>query len=236
MQLINPLSQTQLLVTLASLTMVMAQETAPSSSLDAASIVFGVIFLISGLFFLLSGKRLLKLIVFLAGAFLFAYLTFLSANAIITWSTATSGQKLAVYICMGILGFIGGSMATCIWQLGLVILGGLFGSVLGSMLIRTNIISSDSGQTLIVVGFAVVFAILTFIFHNTLYILATSVIGGFLFMAGIDCFARTGFLDFIDNLGKAGAAHEPITAAIWAMLASVFILAAIGSVIQFKTK
>ncbi|KAJ9074720.1 hypothetical protein DSO57_1003775 [Entomophthora muscae] len=165
MQLINPLSQSQFLVTLASLAMVMAQETQPASdSLGAASIVLGIIFLISGLFFLLSGKRLLKLIVFLSGAFLFANLVFLAAKSIITWSTATSTQKLAVYISMAILGFVGGSLASCVWQLGLAILGGCFGSVLGSMLIRTNIISSNGGQTLIVAGFAIAFAILTFIF------------------------------------------------------------------------
>ncbi|KAI0234934.1 hypothetical protein L0F63_007113 [Massospora cicadina] len=220
MQLVNPVfTPTQILVALSSLAMVMAQDGEPSGSLDATSIVFGIIFLIVGLFFLVSGKRLLKLIVFLSGAFLFAYLTFIAANAIITWQTASSGQKLAVYICMGILGFVGGTLAGCVWQLGLAILGGSLGSVLGSMLVRTNVIPGSLGRTGVIIAFAVVFAILTFIFHNVLYIIATSIVG---------------FLEFVNDLHDG--TPTTVTAQVWAMLASVLVLAAIGSAIQFKTR
>lgn len=241
MQLINPIFKpTHLLVALASLAMTMAQDTAPSTppseSLDAVAIVFAVVCLIVGLIFLLAGKRLLKVIVFLSGAILFSYLTFLAASNVIDFQQASSGQKMAVYICMGILGFVGGLLAGCIWQLGLAILGGCFGAVLGSMLIRTNVIPSSAGQTAVVAGFAVGFAILTFIFHNVLYIIATSVVGGFIFMSGVDVFANTGFLGFVDNLGKSGSNLDPVTPKVWAMLASVLVLAFIGSLIQFKTR
>jgi len=216
-------------------TAVFADDSSPSTpQLTTASIIIGIILLIVGLVFTFSGKRILKFIIFLAGALLFAYLTFLSANAIIDLSTATDSQWIGIYCAMGILGLVGGLLATCVWQLGLMILGGAMGVSLGSMLIRTNIISSHTAQLVLLICFAVVFAILTFIFSNVFVIISTSIFGAFVFMSGVDCFAQKGFDNIISNIGKPGVT-EPISGSVWAMLVSVLAIAIIGIIVQFRS-
>ncbi|KAI9294712.1 hypothetical protein K502DRAFT_316610 [Neoconidiobolus thromboides FSU 785] len=206
----------------------------PSAGISVGQIIGGVIFIIVGLIFTFAGNRILKFIIFLAGGALLAYLTFLAANAIVDFNTATDGQKIGIYVAMGVLGLLGGFLAVCIWQLGLALLGGCLGASIGLLINRTNVIPGKTGQIILVVVLAIVFAILTFIFRNVLVIIATAVFGATTFMMGVDYFAKTGFNTLFQNIGQ-GPAPTP-DAKIWAMIGSTIVIAIIGILVQFKTK
>lgn len=102
-------------------------------------------------------------------------------------------QTLVLVISI-IVGLIGGAFLACCWHIGLYFLAALAGYALALWILawkNGGVIESNTGRIILFVVLIVVFVLLTFFFERWMVILATSIVGAYLIIFGIDMFAQT---------------------------------------------
>jgi hypothetical protein len=149
------------------------------------------------------------------------------------------GSRQIVYfaVCF-IAGLVGGFLATCLYKLGLALMGAAIGYIVALLILSLkngSLIESSTGRTIFIIVFAIVGALLMLVIQRHLVIIGTSLSGSYLMLAGIDVFVKTGFAD---NVQISSAAKQLVTSdtssAVYGMIVSMFVIAIIGIVVQYR--
>ncbi|KAF9362987.1 hypothetical protein BGX34_005119 [Mortierella sp. NVP85] len=208
------------------------------SKVSAPAGIAGAFLIIIGLF-LCFGATIAKpklaenFVVFLVGFFFFANFTYITM--------ANVGVKAAVWLLVGplLVGcFLGG--LRMLKRPGKEVLGPIaihcFSLWILSMR-RGGLITSGVAQTIVLVLLDVMGFMFVFLTDAMAAMVGFSMLGAYIFIAGTDFFARSGFLQQADSIinskndydptGRSGGAHS-------AMLSMIAILAIAGFAVQFK--
>jgi len=204
--------------------------------IDTYKWIFGVSMIAGGIFFGFIGLGLFKVALFIvmtiavAGLLLFiCYATFLSSNteAWVGWT------MLGVSVALGL---VAGFLSVKLEKFAAAILAGWGGFLLGVMVSETVLWLAGAAWLMWVINiaFALVFAILGYIFVDHAIVFATSFIGAYMMMKGIGIMAG-GFPNIyvLVNMIEEGAI-DSIDPAFYGYMAGVVVMTVICSVFQWK--
>ncbi|KAL7748459.1 hypothetical protein RI367_006154 [Sorochytrium milnesiophthora] len=211
---------------------------AKNAVLSAGSIVAGVIFIVVGLLFTFWGARLLKVVIFLTGAWIFAAIAWGVLAAIEPAGGWTHGTAIFWGVTI-VAALLGGALLTCLYKVGVFAVGALGGFTLAVWILSLSnggLISGSLGQKIFMAVLAVLGGIAMVMAERPVTRIATSIAGSYGVFFGIDMFARTGFsnaaLGFVGHpsLAQAYTFHG----AVIGMVVGFVVLALIGMFVQFK--
>lgn len=192
--------------------------------------IVGIVAILTGIYFCFFGYRFFKITMFLAGFWLFSNLTYIGMARLGASDTLT----LIIAIIVGLLG---GGLFACCWYFGLYILAALAGYVLALWILALKIgglIEGNVGRAVFIAVLVVAAVILMWVFERLAVVLATSLVGAFLIMFGIDVFAHTGFAVAVQSFLDGGKFPDNVDTKIYIMLVSTLVLAIIGILIQYR--
>ncbi|ORX94155.1 hypothetical protein K493DRAFT_337924 [Basidiobolus meristosporus CBS 931.73] len=225
-----------LLLTLLFSNSVLAQSAVDHAITPQTSII-AIVMIIVGFFFCFFGHRFFKVIIFLAGFVVVGFIAYVICYEISRPDTST---KSTIYLVVAIVaGIVGGCLFMCIWKLGIAAIGALGGFALAMFILsfgNNMLISSKTGGIIFVIVFVVVGIIAIFFLEKHVVIIATAIAGAYMFIVGIDYFIRTGFTEhLIAFLNGYDRSFYHTNGKIYAMLASLAVMALIGIVVQYKS-
>lgn len=177
------------------ITLVSAQQTSSPGEM-ASIIIFGILALVIGLLFTFFGRYLFRTVIFIAGFYFFALLTFtilvnaepMSADGKSQWGS----NRTAIYFgtCFSI-GLVGGLLLSWLWRVGLFILGCLGGFFLAMTIAMAPF--DTIGRNVFIAILTIFGGFLALFLEHHVIIVSTAIAGAFSFAFGVDCFANTGF-------------------------------------------
>ncbi|KAJ3392296.1 hypothetical protein HDU92_008527 [Lobulomyces angularis] len=210
------------------------------SKINPYSTVTAIVLIITGFVLVFFGNRLFKPILFIAGFYIFAVLSFIVLSGIETRSGTLlfgNNRSLIFLIIALVSGILGGLLLTVLWKLGLSAIGGLLGYILAILILSVvngGVIESGIGRTIFLVGFFVVGAILIHFIEKPILILGTALPGSYAMFFGIDVFANTGFNIAMQSFISTGVIYK-VSPAVYGMMGGVVAVAIIGIVLQFSS-
>ncbi|KAK9710782.1 hypothetical protein K7432_008207 [Basidiobolus ranarum] len=216
---------------------VAAQNKIGDYAISPQTSVIAVVMIILGFFFCFFGHRFFKTIIFLAGFVVVGFLAYVICYKI---SIPNTGTKSTIYLVVAIVaGIAGGCLFMCIWSLGIAAIGALGGFALGMFILSLGdgmLISSNTGRILFIVALVIAGIISIFFFEKHVVIVGTAFAGAYMFIVGIDYFIGTGFTQhLIAFLNGEGRVFYHTNGKVYAMLASMAVLAIIGAIVQYKS-
>jgi len=197
--------------------------------------IAGAILIVLGLLLCFFGVRFFRVTMFLIGFYFFGNLVYVGmANGGVTSSTLL----LVISIIVGI---IGGLLMVCCSRLGVAILGALALYSLGLWILgwkSGGVITSSTGRGIFLAVLVIVGFIVGFIREHETVIIGSAIVGAYSFVAGVDFYAQTGFLQQTDSFINSkngidnrvgGLSGEQI-----ALLVTFIVLALLGMAVQFR--
>ena len=155
------------------------------------SYVFGAIFIVLGLVIALFGNQFLWAIIFIFGTlaawFLLAWLIFFICYK--AEANQSVGASWAILISTLVVGLIVGFLCAKLRRVAVAAVGGVGGAFLGLMITTLVMVGHDATYWIIVIGCAVVCAILTFFLEPYIVMLCTAFAGSYMFIRGISFYA-----------------------------------------------
>lgn len=104
--------------------------TASTTAITAQVIVGGLITILTGLLFAFAGYKFFKLTIFLAGAYFLASIALIILANLSEKGIITPAHKETTYIItLIIVGILGGFLALCLWQIAILAIGFIGGSM-----------------------------------------------------------------------------------------------------------
>ncbi|KAJ1654446.1 hypothetical protein IWQ61_005630 [Dispira simplex] len=202
-------------------------------------IIAGIILIIVGFLFCFFGRRLFKVVLFLAGFCVVGLLVLLACFRIRPPHEDENTRTILYYVAGIIFGIIGGALCVCFWFVGLALIGVLGGFAIALWLLSLKsggLITSTWGQVLLIVLCCIAGLILIFFLEKHILIIATAIWGAYAMMIGIDSFAHTGFRKHLSAIfnGDHGLSYET-NPRVYAMIGSLVALALIGILVQYRT-
>ncbi|KAI8808317.1 hypothetical protein BJ742DRAFT_809361 [Cladochytrium replicatum] len=217
---------------------------AASSSLapNVSSGIAGAIYIVAGIALVFFGFRLSRVLLFIAGAYLFSALAYIALRNLEPTNGFQSRDFLYLGVCIA-AGLIGGFLFVCLYKLAIVGLGALAGFTLASYILSFqtgSVISSGVGRAIFIVVLCILGAVLSFFFERMAIIVASSMIGAVSVILGIDVFAATGVAGNLTQAvllaeGKAKKLDFSVGTMGYVLLASGVVLAVAGTVVQIRT-
>ncbi|KAJ3272554.1 hypothetical protein HDU76_010901 [Blyttiomyces sp. JEL0837] len=139
-------------------------------------------------------------------------------------------------------GLLVGGIALCLHGLAISLIGSIGGLVLALFILGFNtggVIQSGWGRFIFILIFMIIGAIIAIKVERWAVIVATSLVGGFGVIYGIDCYAHTGFKDGAALFLGGGSDRFnvvvfEVNSKVIAMSISVLVLAAIGTFVQYR--
>lgn len=144
-------------------------------------------------------------------------------------------KRIVYLVLIVVAGLIGGILFAIFWRIGLFAvgaLGGFFGAMFALAFLPPNILPDPIWRALIIVIATIICAFLVFKFERPVVIIATAIMGAFLAVLGVDCFARTQFAAAMAAFLSASGRYNP-DARTYGMLAGVAVMAVLGMIVQF---
>ncbi|KAG0006960.1 hypothetical protein BGZ65_001166 [Modicella reniformis] len=205
-------------------------------NISVASGIVGALLIILGFVLCFFGVRFFRVTMFLIGFYFFANVTYVSmANAGVT----SAAWLLIVSIVAGI---IGGLLLVFCSRLGVAILGALALYSLGLWILgwkSGGVISSSTGRAILLGVLAVVGFILGFVREHETVIVGSAILGAFSFIAGVDFYAHTGFIEQADSFinSKSNIDNRTGTTSVsqYALLGTFIVLVLMGMAVQFHS-
>lgn len=197
--------------------------------------IAGAILIVLGLILCFFGVRFFRTTMFLIGFYFFGNIAYVSmANGGVTSTTLL----LVISIVVGI---IGGLLMVCCSRLGVAILGALAFYSLGLWILGLKsggLIQSSTGRGIFLAVLAIVGFIAGFIREHEMVIIGSAIVGAYSFVAGVDFYAHTGFIDqtnsFINSKASIDNRVGGLTGPQIALLATFVVLALLGMFVQFR--
>jgi len=204
-----------------------------TSPLTWQPIVLGVVSILTGIYFCFLGYRFFRLTMFIVGFWFFGNVAYIILSHA---GVADNTILLIVSIVIGLL--LGLLLALC-YQVGIYLLGALAGYTLALWILSFKaggLIPSRAGQIIFIVVLAIIGLVLSIFFERFVLIIATSFLGAFLIIFGIDIFVRTGYANVVDGLlNGTFSTIQNETWQVYLMLAATFVLFLIGVAVQYAT-
>ncbi|KAF9544674.1 hypothetical protein EC957_011781 [Mortierella hygrophila] len=197
--------------------------------------IAGAILIITGLILCFFGNRFFRVCMFLIGFYFFGNVSYIGmANGGVTSETLL----LVVSIVVGILG---GLLLVCCSRLGVAILGALALYSLGLWILgwkSGGVITSSVGRGIFLAVLAILGFILGFVREHETVIIGSAILGAYAFVAGVDLYAHTGFIQqtdsFINSKSNVGGRVGSLSGEQIALLVTFIVLALIGMAVQFR--
>ncbi|KAJ3361821.1 hypothetical protein GGF32_006997 [Allomyces javanicus] len=208
-----------------------------ANKLVADTIALGVILIVTGLLFTFAGMKMMRICLFLAGAYLFAGFAF---GILQTVEPAGGfGNRKAVYWGVGIAAaLVGGALMVFFYKVGMFAIGAFGGYSLALWILALSsggLIASKTGQIILIVVLALVGGIAMLYIEKHAVRICTAIGGAYFTMVGIDVFARTGFYNStVAFLGGQSSTYTT-SAKVYGMIAGYVVLAVLGIVVQYRT-
>lgn len=203
------------------------------SPLTWQPIILGIVAILTGIYFCFFGYRFFRLTMFVVGFWFFGNIAYIILSQA---GVANSTVLLIVSIAIGIV--LGLLLALC-YQVGIYLLGALAGYTLALWILSFKaggVIPGRTGQIIFIVVLVILGVALSIFFERFLLIFATSFLGAFLIIFGIDIFARTGYVNILNGiLGGSVSSLQNEPWQVYAMLAATFVLFLIGVAVQYAT-
>ncbi|KAJ1983749.1 hypothetical protein H4R34_001081 [Dimargaris verticillata] len=210
-----------------------------SYHLFAEDIIAGILLIVIGFLFCFFGRRLFKLVLFLAGFCVVGLLVLLACFRIRPPHADETTRTILYYVAGIIGGVIGGIACVCFWFVGLAFIGALGGFAVSVWLLSLKdggLIESTWGRVLLVVLLVVAGMVIIFFLEKHVIIIATAIWGAYAMMVGIDSFAHTGYRQHLSAIfGGDTAAIYHTSGKVYAMIGSTVALAAIGIIVQYRS-
>lgn len=203
--------------------------------------IWGGVFIVLGLFLSLFGNAFVAAVIFIAGAIAgWMFLSWL-VFFIIEQAHGDPSEAVAwvVLVSCGLVGLLLGWVLTKCRKLAIALVGAGGGVALGFMLTTVTLISSGAGYYCIIIGCALAAAILTWFLEDYVIMLATALLGSYIFIRGISFYAG-GFPNEFDikHYIQAGIERGDFPASFYGYLggiAAMFILTLIFQCCRHKS-
>ncbi|KAG0081063.1 hypothetical protein BGZ90_010290 [Linnemannia elongata] len=197
--------------------------------------IAGAILIITGLILCFFGIRFFRVCMFLIGFYFFGNISYIGmANGGVTSETLL----LIVSIVVGILG---GLLLVCCSRLGVAILGALALYSLGLWILgwkSGGVITSSVGRGIFLAVLVILGFILGFVREHETVIIGSAILGAYAFVAGVDLYAHTGFIQqtdsFINSKSNIDRRVGSVSGEQIALLVTFIVLALIGMAVQFR--
>ncbi|KAJ9055438.1 hypothetical protein DSO57_1003935 [Entomophthora muscae] len=188
-------------------------------------ITLGVGSIVVGLLFLIVGKFLIRVVFALSGGCLLGGLVFYFGRAI-EKSQSPSALLIAVIVVAAVIGMMLGYFML---KVGAVLLGGLAGVSLTLLFAHMNYVT-ETVNKIIGVILVLAFCLLAFFLSDIIVVAFTGIVGSFVFMVGVDFFARKGFNDFLFRLDFGDL--KPPNTDVKIMVGATLFIAILGFLFQ----
>ncbi|KAF9100276.1 hypothetical protein BGX23_000039 [Mortierella sp. AD031] len=197
--------------------------------------IAGAILIITGLILCFLGVRFFRVCMFLIGFYFFGNISYIGmANGGVTSETLL----LIVSIVVGILG---GLLLVCCSRLGVAILGALALYSLGLWILgwkSGGVITSSVGRGIFLAILVIIGFILGFVREHETVIVGSAILGAYAFVAGVDLYAHTGFIQqtdsFINSKSNLDNRVGNVSGGQIALLVTFIVLAILGMAVQFR--
>ncbi|KAJ3065324.1 hypothetical protein HDU98_011313 [Podochytrium sp. JEL0797] len=176
--------------------------------------ILGAVAIGVGFYFLILGFKLYKPTLFLMGFVAGAIAGYSGLMHFRPPEGYPSDSNVVMYGSAAV-GLMGGALLLCLIKLGLAIIGCLGGLFLGLSSLSFNLLGpleTGTPRTIYLISLCVVGVAIAFFLEKHVVIVATSVVGGYAVVFGVDCFAGTGFqkANLSQNLYIFGAPYGDI--------------------------
>ncbi|KAF9932897.1 hypothetical protein FBU30_007056 [Linnemannia zychae] len=197
--------------------------------------IAGAILIITGLILCFFGIRFFRVCMFLIGFYFLGNITYIGmANGGVTSETLL----LVISIVVGI---IGGLLLVCCSRLGVAILGALALYSLGLWILgwkSGGVITSSAGRGIFLAVLVIVGFIIGFVREHETVIVGSAIIGAYAFVAGVDLYAHTGFIQqadsFINSKSNIDNRVGNVSGEQIALLVTFIVLVLLGMAVQFR--
>ncbi|KAI7904463.1 uncharacterized protein BX663DRAFT_535859 [Cokeromyces recurvatus] len=199
-------------------------------------IVFSVILFVTGGYLCFLGGVFQNFTMFIVGFYCGANIAYIIlTNAKADYGSHTDTILLVVSIVVGV---IAGGLLCCCFFLAVYLLGALLGYMAALWLLSWNtngLIQTNWGRAILIICFVIAGIVLMAFLERPVFIIGTAFIGSFAIFCGIDVYAKTGFLELIDQFLHAKNLDLVVnaTGALRGMLGGCLGLAIVGSLIQW---
>ncbi|ORX94154.1 hypothetical protein K493DRAFT_315623 [Basidiobolus meristosporus CBS 931.73] len=216
---------------------VAAQSKVGDYAITPQTSVIAIVMIVVGFFFCFFGHRFFKTVIFLAGFVAVGFLAYVTCYKI---SDPNTGTKSTIYLVVAVVaGILGGCLFMCVWKLGIAAIGALGGFALGMFILSLGdgmLIAGSTGRVMFIIALIVVGIVGIFFFEKHVVIVGTAMAGAYMLIVGIDYFIGTGFTQhLVAFLNGAGQVFYHTNGRVYAMLASMAVLAVIGAVVQYRS-
>ncbi|KAG9286697.1 hypothetical protein G9A89_012247 [Geosiphon pyriformis] len=201
--------------------------------------IFGIVLISLGIIYCFFGRKFYSVTFFLVGFYVGGLISLVILSNAEPADKGYGKASDAIYIVVPLLaGLLFGSLFAFFSEVAIWALGALGGYVLAVFILslsENGLIASKIGRIVFILAIVIISVSLSIFFQNIIIILGTSLIGSYSIIAGIDLFAKTGFLDAIRSFMDGN--HHIIynsTVKIHLMLVGVVGLFILGSIIQWR--
>jgi hypothetical protein len=195
---------------------------------ESVETMIAVFAMLVGLALVFVGVRLFR-------PLLFALSWLLLGGLIFFISMLISENSTSSFIAGTIIGFVFAALVVKLWKVSLFVVGGLFGIVLYILFssLFPSAVSSPAAPYLLCIGSAIGFGYLATQMEKNALLVATPVLGAFLFLQGLDHFIHMN-LNAFELLSPDGQKKCSGNAMCFGLYAALISLAAVGIYVQWK--
>lgn len=196
--------------------------------------IAGAILIIAGFLLCFFGYRLFHVTMFLIGFYFFGNISYIG---MVNGGVTSETLLLVISIVVGILG---GLLLICCSRLGVAVLGALALYSLGLWILgwqSGGVITSRVGRGILLGVLAAVGFFIGLCRERETVIVGSALVGAYSFVAGVDMFAHTGFVNqadsFINSKNNIDS-RVSLDAKQYALLATFIVMALLGMAVQFR--
>jgi len=216
------------------------------SNSEAIEYTIAAVIIVIGLIWTFFGYRLIRVVLFFAGAILFAFVTYQTLSAIP--QVAEKLEPIYILLIAAGAGLLGGIIVLLLFKVGIFLLGFMFGAVVGVVVMSftplTTTISDNIHATYTtwvilacVVGLGILCGILAVVFIRPIVIFITAWNGSFIVMQAVDRMAKTNLLYILQAVFNRKVEIRTLDAANWpvyVMFGGLVLLALLGILVQAR--
>ncbi|KAI7898101.1 uncharacterized protein BX663DRAFT_526222 [Cokeromyces recurvatus] len=198
----------------------------------------GAVLIVFGLFLCSMGFRLSKFMFFVMGLLTFGSITWIVLANCKPEAGYSRDSITMIVVPVGV-GVIGGLVYYFIWSLAMYLIGAFGGFLFATFICCWKddfLIINIIGRYCFIGGFALVCAIIVYFAIRPVMLLTTSFVGAYIFMFGVDCLARTGFIagpEALYNHNPRNLVQYQLGTKIYVLLAMIIFMFLMSVIWQY---
>lgn len=159
--------------------------------------LIGIVCILTGLYFMAFGFRCFRATLALTGFVIFACMTWIGLTNNEPYPGYPNQAIVYICVCVG-LGILGSIIFMFFYCITLYFVGALGGFYLAIFILSWKdnlVITNNVARICFIIGVAIIAGVSVFLLERYIIIFATSFIGAYLFIFGLDLFVHTGFIN-----------------------------------------